>query len=137
MFSLPRTALGCYITKYGIPSRSGGFLKWETQAQSFAYRGNHILLFSPDFVEIRDIRNGRIVQVIEGVDIRLLYFNASIGNNDPIIIGMKGRKDDKEGVSDRLVELAETVELKPSSTVKTTATSTSTTSPVFWDEWDL
>ncbi|KAF8627002.1 hypothetical protein AX15_004586 [Amanita polypyramis BW_CC] len=129
--------LGCYITKHGIPGRSGGFLKWETQAQSFAYRGCHLLLFSSDFIEIRDIRSGRLIQVIEGDEIRLLYFNASVGNNDPIIIGMKGRND-KEGVTDKLVELAETVELKPSSTIRSTISiPVTSTTAVLWDEWDL
>jgi len=126
--------IGCYITKHGVPTRSAGYVKWETAAQSYAYRGRHILLFSPQFIEIRDVRNGRIIQAIEGVDIRLLHFNASVGNTDPIIVGMKGKKDDGNGASDRLVELAETMELKPISPVKMPSP---ITSPLIWDEWDM
>ena len=126
--------MGCYITKHGVPTRSSGFVKWEIAARSYAFRGHHILLFSPQFIEIRDVRNGRIVQVIEGVDIRLLHFDASVGNTDPIIVGMKGKGDDKYGASDRLVELAETVELNPISPVKMPSPFAS---PLIWDEWDM
>ncbi|KIL67598.1 hypothetical protein M378DRAFT_9368 [Amanita muscaria Koide BX008] len=132
--------IGCYMTKYGMPTRSAGYVKWETRAQSYAHRGNHVLLFSHQFIEVRDIRNGRIMQVIEGQEIRRLYFNASIGNKDPIIVAMKGKTDNKDGASDRLVELKETVELNPSSplTRHTSAkASTSIAAPYLWDEWDM
>jgi len=126
--------IGCYITKRGEVSRSAGFVKWETQAQSFAYRGHHVLLFSPDFIEVRDVRNGRLLQVMEAVNMRLLYFNPSVGNNDPIILAMKGKKDDKDDFGIKIVELAETVALgspvRDAEAVHTAAT-------VFWDQWDM
>ena len=86
-------------------------MKWEAQAQSFVYRGSHILLISPDSIEVHDVQNGRLLQVIEAIDIRLLYFNHSVGSNDPIIFGMKGKKDDNDDVRHKVFELAETMEL--------------------------
>ena len=114
-------------------SRSAGFVKWETQAQSFAYRGTHILLISPDFIEVRDVQNGRLLQAIEAVDIQLLYFNSSVGNNDPIILGMKGKKDDHDDVSNKIVQLSETVALGPGPQSPAVDTGT----PMLWDGWDM
>ncbi|KAK2460341.1 hypothetical protein APHAL10511_007730 [Amanita phalloides] len=128
--------LGCYITRRGALSRSAGFVKWETQAQSFAYRRNHVLLFSRDFIEVRDVRNGRLLQTIEGVDIRLLYFNRSLENTDPIVLCMKGKRGDQEDVGDKIVELIETVEWKPTSPIESVST-IHTGTPMLWDEWDV
>ncbi|KAF8638287.1 hypothetical protein AX17_002307 [Amanita inopinata Kibby_2008] len=125
--------LGCFITKHGEPCRSASYVKWESPVKSFAHRGNHVLLFSNRFIEIRDVRNGRLMQVIDGVDIRLLYFNSSVGSNDPIIVGMKGGKDDKDGISDRIVELVETVELPVTSPASVAPAKNS----ALWEEWDM
>ena len=111
-------------------------MKWEAQAQSFVYRGSHILLISPDSIEVHDVQNGRLLQVIEAIDIRLLYFNHSVGSNDPIIFGMKGKKGDNDDVSYKVFELAETVEL--SSPVQSpTAEKMHTAAPEFWETWDM
>ena len=123
--------MGCYITKRGALSRSAGFVKWEAQAQNFVYRGSHVLLISPDFIEVRDVQNGRLLQVIEAIDIQLLYFNHSVGSNGPIILGMKGKKGDNDDVGMKIFELAETVELRsPSETIHTAA-------PELWETWDM
>ena len=113
-------------------------MKWETQAQSFAYRGDHVLLFSPDFIEVRDVQNGRLLQVMEAVDMRLLYFNPSAGNNDPMILAMKGKKADKDDFSIKIVELAATVALSPGpqSPVRD-AEAAHTPIPMLWEGWDM
>jgi RHO1 GDP-GTP exchange protein 1/2 len=54
--------MGCYVDKHGRPSRSSGYVRWEARANSFATRGQHLLLFSPSFVEIRLIHKGRLEQ---------------------------------------------------------------------------
>jgi hypothetical protein len=111
-------------------------VKWEAQAQSFVYRGSHVLLISPDSIEVRDVQNGRLLQVIEAIDIRLLYFNHSVWSNDPIIFGMKGKKGDNDDVSYKIFELAETVALSSplqSPTVETMHTA----APEFWETWDM
>jgi len=117
---------GCYITKHGAPTRSCGFVRWETKATSFAARGPHILLFSPEFIEVREVLSSRLMQVIEGHDIRLLHTGPPDGG--PVLLALRGEKNDADGMSDRLAELVETVDL---------------TTPVardnrgLWDEWDM
>lgn len=126
--------LGCYITKYGVPSRKSGFIRWETKATSFAHRGSHVLLFSSEFIEIRSLSTGRLDQVIEGSDVRLLLHTnmKSHSTDDTLLVAMRGTKDDKDGVSDKIIELVRTGEF---SSMQTPMTST----PVdgIWDEWDM
>ncbi|KAK0223358.1 hypothetical protein IW262DRAFT_820050 [Armillaria fumosa] len=123
--------VGCYITKHGQPSRNCKYVKWETQASSFAHRGAHFLLFSPEFIEIRNIATGRLVQVIEGGGIRFLYSGPAVSSNDTILVGMQGGKNDKDGVSDRIAELVETKELGASNPPVTNG------APAMWAEWDM
>lgn len=126
--------LGCYVTKHGVPSRKNGFIRWETKATSFAHRGFHVLLFSSEFIEIRSLSTGRLDQVIEGSDIRLLLHTnlKSHSVDDTLLVAMRGTKDDKDGVSDKIIELVQTAEF---SSMQTPMAST----PVegLWDEWDM
>lgn len=124
-------ALGCYITKHGVPSRSSGYIRWETKATQFAHRGSHILLFSAEFIEMRNVNTGRLVQVIEGTDLRLLHSGPTGSANDTILVAMRGEKDDKDGVSDKITELIETAEL-----VRTPSTARVVPENL-WDEWDM
>ncbi|KAF8071933.1 hypothetical protein FPV67DRAFT_907308 [Lyophyllum atratum] len=121
--------VGCYVTRQGIPCRSAGFIKWETKATSFAQRGSHVFLFSPQFVEIRNIATGVIVQVIEGADIRLLHAGPTYGDGDDILVAMRGSKDDKDGTSEKILELAETSAIPVATPIGPT--------PSVWDEWDM
>jgi len=127
-------ALGCYITKHSVPSRKSGFICWETKATAFAHRESHVLLFSSEFIEIRHISTGRLDQVIEGFDIRLLLHTnlKSKSSDDTLLVAMRGDKDDKDGVSDKIIELVQTSEI---TTIQTPMTSTPTES--LWDEWDM
>ncbi|KIK10379.1 hypothetical protein K443DRAFT_670999 [Laccaria amethystina LaAM-08-1] len=122
--------LGCYINRRGQPTRQSGYIKWETKATSYAHRQGHVLLFSPEFIEIRSAINGRIVQVIEGNDIRLLFSGPMTSKDDPVMFAMRGDKDDGGGVSEKIVELKETSEIAP-------VTPLSASVPVMWDEWDM
>ncbi|OAX43158.1 hypothetical protein K503DRAFT_732249 [Rhizopogon vinicolor AM-OR11-026] len=126
--------LGCYITKHGEPSRKSGFIRWETKAMSFAHRGSHVLLFSSDFIEIRYLSTGRLDQVIEGSDIRLLLHTnlKSNSSDDTLLVAMRGDKDDKDGVSDKIIELVQTSEIGALQTPMT-----STPMEGLWDEWDM
>ncbi|KAI0752263.1 hypothetical protein BC629DRAFT_1297111 [Irpex lacteus] len=113
--------LGCYVDKRGIPSRSSGYLRWETKAVSYARRGRNILLFSPEFIEIRDISSGRLVQVIQGQDIRGVH-----ASDRAIFVAMRGA----DGTTDKLVELIETADL---SVLKKQDSKTAE----LWEEWDM
>ncbi|GJE88623.1 RhoGEF/DH domain-containing protein [Phanerochaete sordida] len=116
--------LGCYIDRHGIPCRASGYLRWETKATSCAHRGEHVFLFSPEFIEIRSLATGKLVQVIEGSDIRLVH-----SSERAMFVAMRG--DDKAGggPSDKLVELVETTDL--------TAQQQTSSVPGVWDEWDM
>ena len=120
--------MGCYITKHGTPSRSSGFLRWETKATSYAHCGLLVLLFSSEFIEIRNVNTGRLVQVIEGNDIRLLHCGLREGTDRTILISMGDKQDEKDGVSEKIVELLETSELSTPATAGGEA---------LWDEWDM
>lgn len=121
--------LGCYINKHGIPTRKCGFVKWEAKAASYASRNGHVLLFSYEFIEIRNITTGRIVQVIEGIDIRLLYTGPQAKKEDPVLIVMRGTKVDQDSQSEKIMELIETEEIS--------VLSPTTAMPAIWDEWDM
>lgn len=132
-FNVSWSVVGCYITKHGIPNRSSGYIKWETKATSFAQRGYHVMLFSPQFIEIRNITTGRIVQVIEGSDIRLLYSGPVYNEDDNVVFATKGSKDDKDGISEKIVELVATSEITATPATPGLAGPT----PSMWDEWDM
>jgi hypothetical protein len=119
-------AMGCYVTRHGVPSRSSGYIRWECKAMSFAARGAHVLLFSPNFIEIRNILTGLLVQVIEGQDIRLLH-----SSDDAILVVMRGEHDDEAGASEKVVELRETAEIVGPRSAMPIPT------PSMWDEWDM
>ncbi|KAJ7593119.1 hypothetical protein C8J56DRAFT_930435 [Mycena floridula] len=122
--------LGCFITKHGSPSRSCGFIKWENKAVSYTSRGGNLLLFSPQFIEIRDVMTGRLVQTIEGNDLRLLYSPSNAATSDNrILVAMRGDRDQKDGNSDKIVELIETSEIP--------ATAAPVSAAALWDEWDM
>jgi len=134
--------LGCYITRHGAPTRSCGYVRWEAKATSFAHVGAHLLLFSPEFVEIRHIQSGRIVQVIEGEDIRLLCPGLLPGEK-VTIMALRDGTWDVPGPKDKLVELVETRELNNN---KSPAPPTSSSPNFFprseyaasdiWDMWE-
>jgi len=118
-------SVGCYVTRHGVPSRSSGYMRWETKAVAFAARGAHVLLFSSNFIEIRNVLTGLLVQVIEGQDMRLLH-----SSDDSILVAMRGEKDDEAGISEKIVDLQETAEIVGPRTA-------SVQPPAMWDEWDM
>ncbi|KAJ7773279.1 hypothetical protein B0H16DRAFT_1511726 [Mycena metata] len=117
--------MGCYVSRHGVPSRSGGYIRWECKATSFASRGAHVLLFSANFIEIRNALTGLLVQAIEAQDIRLLYTA-----DDAILVAMRGEHDDEAGASEKIVDLQETAEIVGPRTAPVQA-------PAMWDEWDM
>ncbi|KAJ8072495.1 hypothetical protein PM082_016054 [Marasmius tenuissimus] len=125
-------SIGFYITKHGTPTRQSGFIKWETIASSYAHHGDHILLFSTQFIEIRQVVSGRLVQVVEGQDIRFMYSSPRLDLNESILVAMRGEKNDREGVMEKVVELKETREIGMDS-----ATPISSIPASVWEEWDM
>ena len=123
--------LGYYINKHGIPTRQCGFIKWETKITAYACRNGHVLLVSSEFIEVRNITTGRIVQVVEGRQIRLLYSGPYMRKDDPVLVVMQGEKNEQEGQSEKILALVETEEISVGSPTMTTTTAS------VWDEWDI
>lgn len=60
-----------YVNKHGDISRSV-IMEFVGKAKSAALYGPYVLLFDPDFVEVRNAQNGRLRQVISGREVRCL-----------------------------------------------------------------
>jgi hypothetical protein len=60
-----------YVNQHGDISRSV-IMEYIGKANSATLKLEFLLLFHDNFVEIRDVQNGRLKQVIEGKDIRCL-----------------------------------------------------------------
>ncbi|KAI6155677.1 hypothetical protein BKA82DRAFT_991323 [Pisolithus tinctorius] len=122
--------MGCYITKHGQPSRNSSFVRWEIKADSFLHRAPHVLLFCSEFIEVRNAQSGKLDQVIEGADIRLLYA-PSMRSVSPLV-AWRGGKDDEDGLSEQIVELIDTEEITP-----VTPASGAFANLDVWDEWEM
>ncbi|KAK7192323.1 hypothetical protein DPSP01_004914 [Paraphaeosphaeria sporulosa] len=69
-----------YVNKLGDISRSV-IMEFVGKAKSAAMYGPYVLLFDPDFVEIRNAQNGRLRQVISGRDVKCLDDGLSGGSS--------------------------------------------------------
>ncbi|KAI9512110.1 hypothetical protein F5148DRAFT_1166295 [Russula earlei] len=118
---------GCYIDQRGQPTRSAGYISWECRARAYAHRGPHLLLFSPRFIEVRSIASGKLVQVIEGRDVRLLH--SGLTEEDMLIAAMTGDVEDESGLSEKVLELVPTTAI--------VATAPTLDVEQLWDEWDM
>jgi hypothetical protein len=148
-FELPGLILGieygCYITKYGEPTRKCGFVRWEVKANTFVFRAPHVLLFGENFVEIRHAPTGQFRQMFERKAIRSLEQTGLTGDVGEFLVAWKGEKNDELGQSDALVEVLETRELSPlpsqpeSSSLERSISASSTVSPApvdpRWADW--
>ncbi len=85
------------------------------------------MLFSAKFIEVRSIASGKLVQVIEGGDIRLVHSGSTEG--DMLVVAMTGDFEDKNGLSEKVLELVPTAAIdaqEPMGRVEQ-----------LWDEWDV
>lgn len=128
---------GFFVSRHGTPRRDGHFVRWEVKATACANRGDHVLLFSSDFVEVRHTATGRLVEVIPGQDIRLISTGPMDGQS--ILLARIGKKDDQNGQSDELLELIQTSELGsplPDGELRAQRMP-SPSQRRLWDEWDM
>ena len=97
------TDLGCFVDQAGKPARSDFFIEWERKATAFARRGPHLLLFSPGYIEVRNIDTGRLFRMVEVNDLRLLRSGLSEGR---LLVGVMAGGAEADGSRpERLVEL--------------------------------
>jgi len=95
---------GCFIDNQGKPIDPAYYVPWEARATAYALRGDHLLLFSPGFIEVRSARTGKLVQIKEVNEMRLLRPGLSVMGM-PIAVIPGGRTDEDGGRTERLVEL--------------------------------
>lgn len=119
---------GCYTDGRGKPAHSAGYIPWECRATAYAHRGPHLLLFSPKFIEIRTIDSGKLVQVIEAGDVRLLH--SGLTEEDMLVAAMTSKVDDENGLSEKVLELVQT------SAIDDTQESAVRVEQ-HWDDWDM
>jgi len=94
---------GCFIDDQGKTTTDQAYyVPWETTATAYALRGDHLLLFSSGFIEVRDVKTGKLVQIKEVHETRLLRSGWS-GTCAPIAV-MPGGTDSDGGRTERLVE---------------------------------
>lgn len=80
-------------------------------------------------IEIRHTPTGRLLQVIEGREIRLLQaLPKAAGHGAPTLIARRGAQQDTKGTSDQLVELVPTAPLE---------VPTLDDSGLIWEEWGV
>lgn len=77
--------------------------------QSFVIREPHVILVGTNSIEVRHPPTGRLLQVIEGKEIRLMQ--AARKEEGPILVVRRGEVNDQNGISDQLVELVPTAPL--------------------------
>jgi hypothetical protein len=126
----------------GLPTRNFGYVKWETKAVSCAHRKDLLLLISQRFIEVRHVPTGRLLQVIEGGDIRLLWSEPEVDSNiDNIIFAMRGKVNDNVGLSEKIVELEKTEEITPTPSARGANghpdLGTIHRPAAIWSEWDM
>lgn len=114
------------MTKHGQPCRKCEIIRWETPATGYCYLNGLIILVSREFIEIRDVGTGRLVQVMEGQDFRLVQSVQSTsstggvpgtlaGSGDKPLIAVRGETKIEDGFSDALMEMIETAPLDSTS----------------------
>ncbi|KAI9512115.1 hypothetical protein F5148DRAFT_1146414 [Russula earlei] len=96
-------SFGCFMAKDGKPARSIYYIEWERRAVAHARRGAHLLLFSPGYIEVRNIETGKLVHMKETNDMRLL--RSGLMGTGVLIAAMPGGTDDDGGRTERLVKL--------------------------------
>ncbi|KAI0280767.1 CNH domain-containing protein [Russula aff. rugulosa BPL654] len=94
--------LGCLVDQAGQPADSNYYIEWECKATAFARHGPHLLLFSPAYIEVRNIDTGKLVRMIEVNELRLLCSSLT----DWLMpMATVATKDSDGGHTEKLVEL--------------------------------
>lgn len=60
------------------PSRDFRTIDWETLPKTVAFHAPYILLFSWNFIEVRHIHSGKLVQILQGSDVRCVWDGSGV-----------------------------------------------------------
>lgn len=91
------------MDKKGDYARSSYFIEWERKATAFAHRGSHLLLFSPGYIEVRDIATVKLIRMVPFNELRPL--RSGISEGLLLIAVMTGGTEDDGSRTEKLVEL--------------------------------
>lgn len=69
-FLLCYDTFGFFVDRHGFPNRDLRILEWEGRPESAGFHPPYVVLFSAPFMEIRHIKDGRLVQIYCASDIR-------------------------------------------------------------------
>ena len=94
---------GCFVNHAGKPARTNFYTEWERRATAYARRGSHLLLLSSVYIEVRNIDTGKLVQIVDVNDMRLL--RSSLTEPAMLVAAMIGGTEDDGGRTERLAEL--------------------------------
>ncbi|KAI3607404.1 signal transducer, partial [Moniliophthora roreri] len=73
---------GLYVDKQGEPDPDTK-IKWEAVADHVTIHSPYILLFNSHFIEVREIRSGKLVQKIEKNGIRCIWDGREANGSQP------------------------------------------------------
>lgn len=87
----------------GRPARTSYYTQWERKASAYARRGPHLLLLSLGYIEVRNIDTGRLAQMAEVNEMRLL--RSGLTEPGMLVAAMIGDTEDDGGRTEKIVEL--------------------------------
>lgn len=85
-----------YVTKSGWRARFDWIIQWEGNPIAFALHYPFVLAFDPNFIEIRHVDTGSLVQVIPGPNIRHLFSDSPPSTSAPLLAAAAARQYELE-----------------------------------------
>ncbi|KAG6818483.1 hypothetical protein H0H93_004654, partial [Arthromyces matolae] len=64
---------GLYVNKHGEPSQKRATVEWEGTANHVALHAPYLMIFNDQFIEVRDLETGRLVQIGAGNNVRCIW----------------------------------------------------------------
>ncbi|KAG8705005.1 hypothetical protein FRC08_001902 [Ceratobasidium sp. 394] len=99
---------GCFVTSSGQPIASPRTYEWEITPAAVTYCGKHIALFSHDKLEVRDSEDGRLLQILDMPNMRLLHPLISYLSSEKVLMAAERSEN---GFKNLLGELLPTVNI--------------------------
>ncbi|CAE6398382.1 unnamed protein product [Rhizoctonia solani] len=75
-FLLCYTEFAFFVNKRGERSKNDIIISWEGSPTAFALHYPYVMAFDPTFIEIRHVKDGKLVQIGGGKNLRLLFADA-------------------------------------------------------------
>jgi RHO1 GDP-GTP exchange protein 1/2 len=64
---------GLFVNRHGDPIRDKPLIEWEGTAECVAWHPPYVLIFDSRFIEVRTVETGRLCQIIQGEDVRMVW----------------------------------------------------------------